>query len=74
MHLFGMLFLPYMAFGLLLSVFWIWMLIDAIQNQEEDKAMWVILVAFLHFVGALLYYFIPRDKRKKSEHQKTNLK
>jgi Phospholipase_D-nuclease N-terminal len=52
--------------GLLLFVFWIWMLIDAIQNKgltDGEKVGWVLAVVFLHFIGALLYFFIGRPKR-----------
>lgn len=52
--------------GLLLFVFWIWMLIDAIQNKgltDGEKIGWVLAVVFLHFLGGLLYFFIGRPKR-----------
>jgi hypothetical protein len=51
--------------GLLLSAFWIWMLIDAVQNRgltDGEKVGWVLVVVFLHFIGALLYFFIGRPK------------
>ena len=53
--------------GLLAFVFWIWMIIDAIQNKgltDGEKVGWVLAVVFLHFLGALLYFFIGRPKRK----------
>jgi hypothetical protein len=52
--------------GLLLFAFWIWMLIDAIQNKgltDGEKIGWVLAVLFLHFIGALLYFFIGRQKK-----------
>jgi len=52
--------------GLMVFVFWIWMLIDAIQNKgltEGEKICWVLAVVFLHLIGALLYYFIGHPKR-----------
>ena len=58
-----------MIFGiiaLLACVFWIWMLIDAIQNKgltDGEKICWVLAVVFLHIIGALLYFFIARSKR-----------
>ena len=51
---------------LLLFAFWIWMLIDAIQNKglnEGEKIAWVLVVALLHFLGAILYFFIGHPKR-----------
>jgi hypothetical protein len=66
----GIIWLFFMAFlavvGLLLFVFWIWMLIDAIQNKgltDGEKVGWVLAVVFLHFIGALLYFFIGHPKR-----------
>ncbi|MGC9941728.1 MAG: PLDc N-terminal domain-containing protein [Verrucomicrobiota bacterium] len=53
--------------GLLLTIFWIWMLIDAIQNKglsDGEKIAWVLVVIFLHFIGALLYLLIARPKGK----------
>jgi uncharacterized RDD family membrane protein YckC len=47
--------------ALLLMVFWIWMLVDAIQNKglsDGEKVGWVLAIVFLHFLGALLYFFI----------------
>ena len=47
--------------------FWIWMLIHAIQNKalgDGEKAGWVVAIALLHFLGALLYFFIGRPKAK----------
>ena len=45
------------------SIFWLWMLIDAITNTRlngTEKIVWVLVVLFLHFVGALVYYFVGR--------------
>ena len=55
----GMLALAAMAF-------WIWMLIDAVQNKglpEGEKIAWVLVIAFLHVLGAILYFFIGHPKR-----------
>ena len=56
-------------FGLLLFVFWIWMLIDCLQRDFGDgseKLIWVLVLVFLNFVGALIYYFIGRGKGVKA--------
>ena len=47
--------------------FWIWMIIDAIQNKgltDSEKIAWVLVVIFLHCLGALLYFFIGHPKRR----------
>lgn len=52
--------------GLLVFVFWIWMLVDAIQNKDltdGEKVCWVLAIVFLHIIGAILYFFIGRPKR-----------
>ena len=49
--------------------FWIWMLVHAIQNKglsEGEKIGWVLAIALLHFLGALLYFFIGRPKKKQT--------
>ena len=59
----SMVFLLMIAMGVLLGVFWIWMFIDAIINQNEDKIVWLLVVFFLSGLGAILYYFLARKKR-----------
>ena len=51
---------------LFLMVFWIWMLISAIQNKglsDGEKTGWVLGIVFFHFIASLLYFFIGRPKR-----------
>lgn len=60
-------FLAGLALGLFLAVFWIWMLVSAIQNRglsDGEKTGWVLGIVFLHILGSLLYFFIGRPKRK----------
>jgi len=52
--------------GLLVFVFWIWMLIDCLQNgrlEGTEKIVWILVIVFLHFLGALIYYFVGREQR-----------
>ncbi len=52
--------------GLALMAFWIWMLIDAAQNRgldQNEKIVWIVVIALLHWLGALLYLIIARPKR-----------
>lgn len=47
-------------------IFWIWMLIHAIQNKElsdGEKIAWVLVILFLHFLGALIYLLVGRPKQ-----------
>ena len=51
--------------GLVACVFWIWMLIHALTNRGLDsveKLLWFLVIFFLHFLGALIYFFVGRPK------------
>jgi hypothetical protein len=53
--------------ALALFAFWIWMLISAIQNKglgEGEKIAWVLVIALLHLLGAIIYFFVGHPKRK----------
>jgi hypothetical protein len=54
------------SLSVLVCVFWIWMLVDAIKNKglsEGEKIGWVLAIVFLHFIGSALYFFLGRPKR-----------
>jgi hypothetical protein len=56
------------VFPLLLAlfIFWIWMLISAVQNKglsEGEKIAWVLILVFVHILGAILYFFVGHPKR-----------
>ena len=60
-----MLLLIVFPFTLALFAFWVWMLVHAIQNRgltDSERIVWVIVIVFLHALGALLYLFIGRPK------------
>ena len=49
--------------ALLTTIFWIWMIIHAATNPALDgtqKIVWILVILFLHFLGALLYFFAGR--------------
>ena len=50
------------------SVFWLWMLIDALVNEPDtnQKILWFLVIFFLHFIGALVYFFVRRSKRGRA--------
>ena len=53
--------------ALLTFAFWIWMLVHAITNDgltDIEKLIWVIVILFTHFIGALIYFFVGRPKRR----------
>ena len=54
--------------SLLLTAFWIWMLVDAIRNKgvsDGEKVAWVLAIVFLPFIGSLLYCIIGRSKGRQ---------
>jgi hypothetical protein len=47
------------------SIFWIVELVDAIRRQFDEpnlKVVWVLVILFGHFLGALLYYAIGKKQ------------
>jgi Phospholipase_D-nuclease N-terminal len=61
----GFLVLGTSLLGILTFVFWIWMLIDAIQNprlEGSKRVVWVLVVIFLPCVGSLIYFFVGRQR------------
>ena len=44
-------------------IFWLRMLIDCIKSKIEEKTLWIILLVFLNILGAILYYFIVKNKK-----------
>lgn len=53
--------------AILLSVFWIWMLIECIHNKEikgAEKAFFLLLITFLHWIGGAIYCFSASRKNK----------
>lgn len=53
--------------SLLFLAFWVWMLVDAVRNKgldQNERIVWIIVIALTHFIGALLYLIFGRPKRK----------
>jgi len=54
-----------LAVGLLMFIFWVWMLIDAIRNprlNSTEKLIWVLVIIFVSLLGALIYFFVGRGR------------
>ena len=64
--LFGLAFMLFLwLLAALATIFWIWMLIHAITNKglrDVEKIIWVLVIFFLHFLGALIYFFVGRPR------------
>lgn len=70
--LFGFIFLSFWLIVLLviliLSIFWVMMLIDCAKRDFKDKLVWILIILFAHILGAILYYYIVKkneDKKKQ---------
>lgn len=56
---------------LLLTIFWVWMLVDCITNEALDgteRLIWALVIFFSHFLGSTLYFLLVRNKRGASPH------
>ena len=55
---------------LLLTIFWIWMIIEAITNHaldDTERLVWVLVIFFSHFIGSILYFVLVRSKRARPD-------
>jgi sterol desaturase/sphingolipid hydroxylase (fatty acid hydroxylase superfamily) len=61
----GIVLVIFLVLAIATSIFWIWMLIDALTNEPttEQKLLWFLVIFFLHFLGALIYFFVRRSSR-----------
>ncbi len=76
----GVLFILMLVFLVILLiiasvVFWIWMIVDCLTRRfdnDSDKIVWIIVLIFLHFFGAIIYYFVVKAKDKDIENTRQN--
>jgi Phospholipase_D-nuclease N-terminal len=48
------------------SALWIWALVDCLLHeptQGNTKLIWIIVIVFTHFIGAVLYLLLRRSRR-----------
>lgn len=52
--------------GALLLAFWIWMLIDCLRRdfKGNEKIIWVLVIIFAKIVGALIYFFVVKNRKR----------
>lgn len=59
-------FVLFFCFGLPLTVFWVWSLVDCAMNESStgnDKVVWIVIILFTHCLGASIYFFVRRPNR-----------
>ena len=54
-------------FMLIGTAFWVWMLVDLIQRDIPNKALWVIVLVFTGVLGAIIYFFAVRMPHKRNQ-------
>ena len=62
--LFALILVPVALAG---TAFWIWMLVDCIKDERitgNEKVAWVLVIALLHFLGSMIYFFAGRKPRQ----------
>lgn len=61
--------------AIVLFVFWLWMLIDCLKRPDDKfaiggnyaKLIWILVIIFTGFIGALLYYFLIKKIKDTGE-------
>lgn len=56
-----------LVFGILGTLFWVWMLIDCATNEPgegNDKIFWILIIVFAQVIGAAIYFFVRRPQRR----------
>lgn len=54
--------------SILALIFWILMLIDCVNRKfkkSDEKIIWIIVIALVGIIGAIIYYFVVKRKAKK---------
>jgi hypothetical protein len=60
--------LAILALAIFLFIFWILMIVDCATRKFKDdieKVVWILLLIFLHLLGAIIYYFVVKRSNKR---------
>ncbi len=63
-----LLLLMLVVLGIAAIGFWFWMLVECLSKEPSDgndKVVWTLVIFFFNVLGALLYFFIRRPRRKQ---------
>ena len=58
--------LTFGTLALVSTVFWILMMIECATKEPSngnDKLVWIVIIVFTHWIGALIYYLVRRPQR-----------
>ena len=65
---FWIIWLALIVVGLLGMVLWILMLLDCVKRKfdgENEKVVWILVLALTHVIGAVIYYFLVKRRDSK---------
>ena len=51
------------------TALWIWAIVDCASKEPDagsTRLVWLLVIIFTHFVGALLYLLVRRPERKRT--------
>jgi hypothetical protein len=52
------------AVWLVFTAFWIWMIVECLTKETgNDRLVWIIVLVFVPYCGALIYYLVRRPER-----------
>jgi hypothetical protein len=57
----------FLVFILVANIIWIWMLVDCAKHESSTgngKVVWILIIIFTHWIGALIYYVARRGPRR----------
>jgi len=60
----------FLTAALAIFVLWIWAIIDVIRSDFKDqttKIIWIALLIFLPFLGAVIYPFVGKSTKKQND-------
>jgi hypothetical protein len=61
--------LMFFAVMICATILWLWMLVDCAMNEPSegnDKIVWILIIVFTGWIGALIYLFFRRPRRMAS--------
>ncbi len=56
----GVAMMAMLALGIASFVFWLMMLMHACTHENKDKTLWILIIVFTGFIGAVIYYFVVK--------------
>jgi hypothetical protein len=60
-------YLGLLVIGLAGNALWIWALVDCVRKETDTgntKLIWILIIAILNIIGAILYFGVRRPERK----------